>query len=51
MKGAFKPVTEDGFFVPEDQESPMDIRIELIQPWYNVVFEGIHVTLRLHIRI
>jgi len=28
----YLPVTEDGFLVPEDQESPMDIRIELIQP-------------------
>ena len=28
----YLPVTEDGFFVPDDQESPMDIRIELIQP-------------------
>jgi hypothetical protein len=28
----YLPVTEDGFFVPDDQESPMDIRIEITQP-------------------
>jgi hypothetical protein len=28
----YLPVTEDGFFVPDDQESPMDIRVEITQP-------------------
>lgn len=28
----YLPITEDGFFVPDDQESPMDIRIEMVRP-------------------
>jgi S1-C subfamily serine protease len=28
----YLPVTEDGFFVPDEQESPMEIRIEMVRP-------------------